>query len=105
MQKKFSVPLTSESVTSGQAGGVFRQLFLQCACTEISLSSRKYPCQENIHVCKHICYLLKEMFLRARIFTGMDAKFHRGYENYAVFLVKKTSPCLQLHGQFFADKK
>ncbi len=28
--KKFSVPLTSESVTSGQAGGVFRQLFLQC---------------------------------------------------------------------------
>ncbi len=31
MLKKFSVPLTSESVTSGQAGGVFRQLFLQCA--------------------------------------------------------------------------
>ncbi len=30
MSKKFSVPLTSESVTSGQAGGVFRQLFLQC---------------------------------------------------------------------------
>ncbi len=30
MLKKFSVPLTSESVTSGQAGGVFRQLFLQC---------------------------------------------------------------------------
>ncbi len=28
---KFSVPLTSESVTSGQAGGVFRQLFLQCS--------------------------------------------------------------------------
>ncbi len=28
--KKFSAPLTSESVTSGQAGGVFRQLFLQC---------------------------------------------------------------------------
>jgi hypothetical protein len=27
--KKFSVPLTSESVTSGQAGGVFRQLFFQ----------------------------------------------------------------------------
>ncbi len=27
MLKKFSVPLTSESVTSGQAGGVFRQLF------------------------------------------------------------------------------
>ncbi len=27
MSKKFSVPLTSESVTSGQAGGVFRQLF------------------------------------------------------------------------------
>jgi hypothetical protein len=31
MSKKFSVPLTSESVTSGQAGGVFRQLFFQCA--------------------------------------------------------------------------
>jgi hypothetical protein len=30
MLKKFSVPLTSESVTSGQAGGVFRQLFSQC---------------------------------------------------------------------------
>ncbi len=30
MSKKFSVPLPSESVTSGQAGGVFRQLFLQC---------------------------------------------------------------------------
>jgi hypothetical protein len=30
MSKKFSVALTSESVTSGQAGGVFRQLFLQC---------------------------------------------------------------------------
>jgi hypothetical protein len=30
MSKKFSVPLTSESVTSDQAGGVFRQLFLQC---------------------------------------------------------------------------
>ncbi len=29
MSKKFSVPLTSESVTSGQAGGVFRQLFFQ----------------------------------------------------------------------------
>jgi hypothetical protein len=27
MSKTFSVPLTSESVTSGQAGGVFRQLF------------------------------------------------------------------------------
>ncbi len=30
MSKKFSVPLTSESVTSGQAGGAFRQLFFQC---------------------------------------------------------------------------
>jgi hypothetical protein len=30
MSKKFSVSLTSESVTYGQAGGVFRQLFLQC---------------------------------------------------------------------------
>jgi len=30
MSKKFSVLLTSESVTSGQAGGVFRQLFSQC---------------------------------------------------------------------------
>jgi hypothetical protein len=30
MLEKFSVPLTSESVTSGQADGVFRQLFLQC---------------------------------------------------------------------------
>jgi hypothetical protein len=30
MSKKFSIPLTSESVTSGQAGGVFRQLFFQC---------------------------------------------------------------------------
>ncbi len=30
MSKKFSIPLTSESVTSGQAGGVFRQLLLQC---------------------------------------------------------------------------
>jgi hypothetical protein len=27
MSKKFSVPRTSESVTSGQAGGVFRQLY------------------------------------------------------------------------------
>jgi hypothetical protein len=27
MSKQFSVTLTSESVTSGQAGGVFRQLF------------------------------------------------------------------------------
>ncbi len=30
MSKRFSIPLTSESVTSGQAGVVFRQLFLQC---------------------------------------------------------------------------
>ncbi len=30
MLKKFSIPLTSESVTSGQADGVFCQLFLQC---------------------------------------------------------------------------
>ncbi len=30
MSKKFSVTLTSESVTSGQAGGVFRQFFSQC---------------------------------------------------------------------------
>jgi hypothetical protein len=31
MLEKISVPLTSESVTSGQADGVFRQLFLQCS--------------------------------------------------------------------------
>jgi hypothetical protein len=35
MSKKFSVPLTSESVTSGQAGGVFRQFFLQCMFARI----------------------------------------------------------------------
>ncbi len=27
MSKKFSAPLTSESITSAQAGGVFRQVF------------------------------------------------------------------------------
>jgi hypothetical protein len=41
-RKKFSVPLTSESVTSGQAGGVFRQLFLQCTLTRCHLCSRAH---------------------------------------------------------------
>jgi hypothetical protein len=38
MSKKFSVPLTSESVTSGQAGGVFRQLFFQCIALHVQYS-------------------------------------------------------------------
>ncbi len=51
--KKCSVPLTSESVTSGQVGGVFCQLFLQCRkdpfiCTlwvpiQLSFNSQQGP--------------------------------------------------------------
>jgi len=36
--KKFSVTLTSESVTSVQVGGVFRQFFFQCRASNFSCS-------------------------------------------------------------------
>jgi hypothetical protein len=38
MLKKFSVPLTSESVTSGQAGRVFHQFFFTVASTQAMIS-------------------------------------------------------------------
>ncbi len=49
---KFSVPLTSESVTSGQAGGVFRQLFFQCWLSSSTLGDflrRGQQLQEGEH--------------------------------------------------------
>ncbi len=42
MSKKFSIPLTSESVKSGQADEVFHQLFLQCTeCTAMEYGNKK----------------------------------------------------------------
>ncbi len=47
MSKKFSVPLTNESIKSGQAGGVFRQLFLQCSVPKMPLFHSGMDCAAN----------------------------------------------------------
>ncbi len=54
MSKKFSVTLTSESVTSGQAGGVFRQLFFQCipiATHRMASLAKLYQQSQHVYVC------------------------------------------------------
>ncbi len=62
MLTKFSFPLTSESVTPGQAGGVFRQLFLQwTACTikwnhrNLCITSLLFSCNQYTTVQARYC--------------------------------------------------
>jgi hypothetical protein len=57
MSKKFSVPLTSESVTSGQAGGVFRQLFFQCGLK----SSIRYKSQLTFSFTVLYIYIISKL--------------------------------------------
>jgi hypothetical protein len=73
MSKKFSVPLTSESVTSGQAGGVFRQLFLQwrksvgAAIIDIRISPILYGLQQSYTLWKKNSLKREPMILHGNL--------------------------------------
>ncbi len=76
MSKKFSVPLTSESVTSGQAGGVFRQLFLQCISTvKLFQFHPKEKIQRILIYIRTVCTLQCTMYIAPLQFLLMQWKF------------------------------